>query len=256
MSGTSAVASLVLALRFLTIVPVPGGRTSEGPAALGRAAWWFPPVGLALGLVLAGAELGLRLVFPPLLAAMLVVTLWKVLTGGLHLDGLADCLDGLAGRDAAQRLAIMRDSRIGVLGAVGLILAVLLSLVALAELPGPARTPALLLAPVVGRLAPLLAGAVFPAATPSTGSGDAFMASLPRAAGLLHAAVVLTLGGVLLGPRGVAMVMTGLVVAMMWSAFLVRRLGGMTGDGLGAGVELAELGVLLAAAAQAPLTGG
>jgi len=255
-SATSAVASFVVALRFLTIVPVRGGRESAGPAALGRAAWWFPPVGLGLGLILAAADRVLLLVYPPLLAAMLVVTLWKVLTGGLHLDGLADCLDGLAGRDAAQRLAIMRDSRIGVYGAGGLILAVLLSLVALAELPGPARTSALLLAPVVGRLAPLLAGAVFPAATPSTGSGDAFMASLPRAAGLLHGAVVLILAGVLLGPRGIAMVVTGLVAAMIWSAFLVRRLGGITGDGLGAGVELAEVGVLLAASAHAPLTGG
>jgi adenosylcobinamide-GDP ribazoletransferase len=253
--GASAVASLVLALRFLTIVPVPG-RESAGPAALGRAAWWFPPLGLALGLALAGVDRALLLVFPSLVAAALVVALWKVLTGGLHLDGLADGLDGLAGRDAAQRLAIMRDSRIGVFGVVGLILALLLSFAALAELSPPARASALLLAPVVGRLAPLLAGAVFPPATPSTGSGDAFMASLPRAAGLLHGAVVLILAGLLLGPRGIAMVVTGLVAALIWSAFLVRRLGGMTGDGLGAGVELAELGVLLAAAADVRLSGG
>lgn len=254
MSGASAVASLVLALRFLTIVPMPG-RASAGPAALGRAAWWFPPVGLALGLVLAGADRALLLVFPSLLAAALVVTLWKVLTGGLHLDGLADGLDGLAGRDAAHRLAIMRDSRIGVFGAVGVILALLLSLVALAELPAPARAAALVLAPVVGRLAPLLTGALFPAATPSSGAGDAFMASLPCAAGLLYGAVVVILAGFLLGPRGVAMVATGVAAAMIWSAFLVRRVGGLTGDGLGAGVELAELGVLLAASADVRLTG-
>lgn len=255
MSGASAVGSLVRALRFLTIVPVPGREGTE-PAALGRAAWWFPPVGLALGLVLAGADRALLLVFPPLLVAMLVVTLWKVLTGGLHLDGLADCLDGLAGRDAVHRLAIMRDSRIGVFGAMGLMLALLVSLVALAGLSGPARAAALLLAPAVGRVAPLLVGAVFPVATPSIGSGDAFMASLPRVAGLVHGAAVLVFGALLLGPRGVAMVVTGLVTAMIWSAFLARRLGGLTGDGLGAGVELAELGVLLAASAGAPLRGG
>ena len=254
MSGASTVASLVLALRFLTIVPVPG-RASAGPAALGRAAWWFPPVGLALGLVLAGADRALLLVFPPFLAAALVVTLWKVLTGGLHLDGLADGLDGLAGRDAAHRLAIMRDSRIGVFGAAGVILALLLSLVALAELPAPARASALVLAPVVGRLAPLLAGVVFPAATPSSGAGDAFMASLPRGAALLSGVVVLIFAGLVLGPRGVAMVATGVAAAMIWSAFLVHRVGGLTGDGLGGGVELAELGVLLAASADLRLTG-
>ena len=212
-------------------------------------------MGLALGLVLAGADRALLLVFPSLLTAALVVTLWKVLTGGLHLDGLADGLDGLAGRDAAHRLAIMRDSRIGVFGAVGVILALLLSLVALAELPAPARAAALVLAPVVGRLAPLLTGALFPAATPSSGAGDAFMASLPRAAGLLSGAVVVILVGFLLGPRGVAMVATGVAAAMIWSGFLVRRVGGLTGDGLGAGVELAELGVLLAASADVRLTG-
>lgn len=255
MSGSGAMGSLVQALRFLTMVPVPG-RQSTGPSALGRAAWWFPPVGLALGLVLAGADRVLLLVFPSLLAAALVVTLWKVLTGGLHLDGLADCLDGLAGRDAAQRLSIMRDSRIGVFGAGALVLALLLSVAALAELPGPARASALILAPVVGRLAPLLVGAVFRAATPATGAGGAFTASLPRAAGLVHGALLLILAGSLLGPRGIAMVMTGLVVALIWSAFLVRRLGGITGDVLGAGVELAELGVLLAGSARTVLSGG
>ena len=255
MSGNGAVATLIVALRFLTVVPVPG-RESAGPGALGRAAWWFPPVGLALGLVLAGADRALSLVFPPLLAATLVVTFWKILTGGLHLDGLADCLDGLAGRDAAHRLAIMRDSRIGVFGALGLILAVLLSLVALAGLPAPARASALLLAPVVGRLAPLLAGVLFSAATPSAGAGADFLASLPRAAALLHGAVVLVLAGFLLGSGGIAMVVTGLVAALAWSAFTVRRVGGITGDGLGAGVEVAELGVLLAATANVSLTGG
>ena len=255
MRGAGAAASLVLALRFLTIVPVPG-REGAGAAALGRAAWWFPPVGLGLGLLLAGADRALSLAFPPLLAAVLVLTLWKVLTGGLHLDGLADCLDGLAGRDIAHRLAIMRDSRVGVFGAVGLMFAVLLSVVALGALSGPARTCALLLAPVVGRLAPLLAGAVFPAATPSAGSGAAFVASLPRAAGLLHAAAVLILAALLLGGGGIALVLSGLAAALAGSLFLVRRLGGLTGDGLGAGVELAELGVLLAASARVQLTGG
>lgn len=248
-------ASLVLALRFLTIVPVPG-HESTGPGALGRAAWWFPPVGLALGLVLVGADRALLLVFPPLLAAMLVVILWKALTGGLHLDGLADCLDGLAGRDPAHRVAIMRDSRIGVFGAVGLVFAIALSLAAMAALPGAARASTLLLAPVVGRLAPLVTGAVFSAATPSAGSGDAFISALPRAAGFVHAALVLLLGFLLAGPRGIAMVSAGLLTALIWSAFLVRRLGGLTGDGLGAGVELAELGVLLAASADGRVAGG
>jgi adenosylcobinamide-GDP ribazoletransferase len=99
--------SLILALRFLTIIPVPG-QESAGPSALGRAAWWFPVVGLLLGIGLAIVGRAADALFPPLVAAALVVTGWKAVTGGIHLDGLADCLDGLAGRDPARRLAIMR----------------------------------------------------------------------------------------------------------------------------------------------------
>ena len=103
---------LILAVRYLTIVPLPG-RAAHNVDALGRAAGWFPIVGLGLGLVLVGVERVASVLFPSLLAALLTVTAWKVLTGGLHLDGLADCLDGLVGRDAEHRLSIMRDSRIG-----------------------------------------------------------------------------------------------------------------------------------------------
>src|SRR5262245_56761816 len=117
--------SLILAVRFLTIVPIPG-REARGPGALGRAARWFPSVGLVLGGALAALDRGLALAFPTSLSAVLVVAAWKASTGGIHLDGLADSLDGLGGHDTEQRLAIMRDSRIGVFGAAGLILSLLI----------------------------------------------------------------------------------------------------------------------------------
>jgi adenosylcobinamide-GDP ribazoletransferase len=252
--GGRALEGLVLAFRFLTLVPVPG-REAEGTGALGRAGWWFPVVGLGLGLVLAVADRVLAWVFPPLLGALLVVSLWKVLTGGIHLDGLADCLDGLAGRDVAQRLAIMRDSRVGVYGALGIVVVFLVSLVVLAELPQWLRAAVLVLAPVTGRIAPLLAGALLPAATPLDGIGGAFVASVSRAAGPVLAAGVLALAGALVGVWAMAAVVAGLGLALLGSALVARRLGGITGDGLGASVELGELGVLLAAAAQARLGG-
>src|SRR5947207_3423551 len=150
-------------MRYLTIVPVPGGG-AHGLAALGRAAPWFPGVGLALGAVLVGVERLTSTVFSPLLAALLTVTVWKVLTGGLHLDGLADCLAGLAGRDAAHRLGIMRDSRLGAFGAIGLILFLLLEIGALVELPADARWRALLVLPAVGRATPPLLARCFASA--------------------------------------------------------------------------------------------
>ena len=96
----------VRAVRYLTIVPMPG-RPSAGPGEIGQAALWFPVVGLILGITLAGVDFVTARLFPGLLGALLTVTAWKLLTGGLHLDGLADCLDGLVGRDREHRLAIM-----------------------------------------------------------------------------------------------------------------------------------------------------
>ena len=243
-------ASLILAVRFLTIVPVPG-REAAGPGALGRAAWWFPVVGLVLGAALGALDRVLGRLFPPLLAALLVVSVWKVATGGIHLDGLADCLDGFGGPDVERRLAIMQDSRIGVFGAAGLVLCFLIALSALAELPPSARAGSLLLAPVVGRLSPLLVGAWFAAATPQKGSGADFLRALSPWAGPAHLALAAGLAALLFGVAGLVAVAVALAGVLGWSALLAWRLGGVTGDVLGGGVELGELGVLLATAALA-----
>jgi adenosylcobinamide-GDP ribazoletransferase len=252
--GGGALPGLVLAVRFLTIVPVPGVEAA-GPGALGRAAWWFPLVGLGLGVVLALADRAFALLFPPLVGAVLVVSCWKALTGGLHLDGLADCLDGLGGRDVAHRLAIMRDSRIGAFGTLGLLLGLLLTVAALAELPAPVRASVLLLAPAVGRATPALAGRLFRPATPLEGAGADFVGALPRAAGVAHVLGVVALGVLLLGVPGAPLALAGPALGLVGTALLARRLNGVTGDVLGAGVELSELGVLLAASAAARLGG-
>jgi len=240
--------SLVLAVHFLTIVRLPV-READGPGALGRAGVWFPAVGLALGAVIAGADHALRLALPPLVAAVLVVAAWKILTGGLHLDGLADCLDGLGARRPEDRLRVMRDSRLGAFGATGLVLALLLAVSLVAELPVAIRAAALVLAPAAARAVPPLAGAALPAATPGEGRGAAFLVGLPRAAGIL--AVVALAALALLGGgawAGVA-VAAGGALGLAWCAAFARRLGGLTGDVLGGAVEVAELAALLGATA-------
>jgi adenosylcobinamide-GDP ribazoletransferase len=237
------VTSLALALRYLTILPVPAGAHVE-PTTLGRAVPWFPLVGLALGLVVASGEWLASLLFPPLLDALLAVTLWKLLTGGLHLDGLADCLDGVVGRDVADRLRIMRDSRIGAFGAVGLILFLLLEVAAVSELAAAVRGRALAAAPAIARALPPLVGWMFQAATP-LGQGAMFRAGLTRAGVIASMA----LGGVIalavLGPAGLAAFALAAVVSLGLGWYAARKLGGVTGDVLGAVVEVAELIVLL-----------
>lgn len=246
--GPLAIRGLITAVRFLSIIPVPG-RALEGPEALGRAAGWFPPVGLALGGLLWLAHRLLWLLFPPLLAALLVLVAWKLLTGGIHLDGLADSLDGLTGKNPAERLTIMSDSRIGVFGALGLMVVLLIGFLALAELPAALRDKVLLLAPAVGRLTPLHLARAFAPATPGRGSGAAFMKAVTPAALGIGASVVAGAAGVILWPWGLVAAGAGIALAWYVGRFLSHRLGGLTGDGLGAAVEVGELGVLLAFAA-------
>jgi adenosylcobinamide-GDP ribazoletransferase len=240
------VSGLLVAARYLTIVPLPG--RDVGLAALGRAAPWFPVVGLALGLVLTVIDVVVSRLFPPLLAGLLVVTGWKLLTGGLHLDGLADCLDGLVGRDPAHRLAIMQDSRIGALGAVGLILFLLLEVSALAEIVAPLRWRALVVAPAIGRTMPPLLARLFPAAR-AHGHGAAFRAGLrpTSAPSALVLGVLVAVAG--LGPPGVVAAAVGALVAVALGGFLATRLSGLTGDALGASIETTELVVLLTVSA-------
>jgi adenosylcobinamide-GDP ribazoletransferase len=233
---------LVLAIRYLTIVPLPGqGDTTRG---LGGAAAWFPVVGVTLGLLLAGVDQVVTRLFSSLLSALLTVTVWKGLTGGLHLDGLADCLDGLMGHDREQRLAIMRDSRIGTFGAVGLVLFLMLEVAALTDLPAAQRWRLLVAAPAVARAVPPLLARCFSAAR-AEGQGAAFVAGV-RVGGATVALVVgLLVSVIVLGGVGLGAAVVALLIAVIVAAVMARRLGGLTGDVLGAAVEAAELALLL-----------
>jgi adenosylcobinamide-GDP ribazoletransferase len=241
------VSGLLVAARYLTIVPVPG--PAHAPLeALGRSAAWFPVVGLGLGLLLVLVDRLTSWLFSPLLAALLTVTVWKLVTGGVHLDGLADCLDGLVGRDAEHRLAIMRDSRIGAFGAVGLILFLMLEIVALAELVPPVRGSALFAAPVIARATPALLASLFRPAR-ADGHGAAFHVGVRPSAIVIGLAAAVAAAVFTLGGLGVATVAAGVVMAVAVGAFVAARLGGVTGDVLGAAVEITEVAVLLTVSA-------
>jgi len=240
------VTRLTVAARYLTIVPIPGAAaSSEGP---GAAAAWFPIVGLAIGALLFVVDDVASALFFPSLAAALVVAAWKTVTGGLHLDGLADCLDGSMGRDAEHRLAIMRDSRIGAFGAIGLVLVVILMVAAVAGLDPSMRGRALLVAPVVARAVPPILARVFPAV--ASGQGAAFRMDLPPRAPVIAGVTAVLVAAALLGARGVAACVIAAIVAFVFGRLMTRRLGGVTGDVHGAAIELTELSVLLVAAAR------
>ncbi|MBE9525281.1 MAG: adenosylcobinamide-GDP ribazoletransferase, partial [Chloroflexi bacterium] len=140
--------SLIASFQFLTIIPTIVRRKFT-PQEMGRAAGWFPLVGLALGALLYGLSRVLNLIFPLPVVAVLVLATWLVLTRGLHFDGFLDICDGLfGGFTPERRLEIMRDSRVGAFGVAGGVLLLLMKYAAMISLP---NLSGLLLAPVMGR---------------------------------------------------------------------------------------------------------
>jgi adenosylcobinamide-GDP ribazoletransferase len=215
---------------FLTRLPVGGGALSA------RSALWFPLVGAAVGATVGAAAIGLAGVLPPLLAAVLAVALELVLTGALHADGLADSADGLGGRDRDRALAIMRDHALGAYGASALVLVLIAKSLALAEQPD--------LLPViaaygVSRAAALPLAAALPYAR-CAGAGRA-LDGLPPAV----AAGGVALAAVVAIPAPETLVAGALVVAAVWW-LARRRLDGVTGDVLGAAIELTATAALIA----------
>lgn len=236
--------SLLFALSFLTSIPIRTPAPQHGD--LGRAGIWFPIVGLLLGALLAGAHYALNQIFSPLLSAALSVALWALLTGGLHLDGLADCGDGLlAAVSPERRLEIMRDPRLGTFGGAALILQLLLKTFAIAALPVPSIV-AFLLAPSIARWLILIVAAQ-PSARPG-GMGDAFKHGLTRSV-YLGAAIIPIVLIVLSGGRAIIAALLVHIVAWGIIRLTRSRLGGVTGDVFGLTVEVSELMVLLVFAA-------
>jgi adenosylcobinamide-GDP ribazoletransferase len=246
---------------LFTVIPVGATARIGRPEAAG-AIRWLPVTGLVVALpgagVLLAAEAGGHGIARRLLAAVLAVGVLAVLSGGLHLDGLADTADGLGSRrDAGEALAIMRRSDIGPFGVVALLLMLLIQVTALAALsPGAVDAMALATAAVTGRVAVVLAtGPGSPAARPD-GLGALVTASTSTAVRLAAAAALLAavaLGGVLLGGGWLAWhaliaVVVGLLAADLLRRAARRKLGGLTGDVFGALVEVGSTTTLLALA--------
>ena len=243
---------LRIALSFLTVLPV--GRSLPCDATrLARSMALFPAVGLLLGLLLAVSNWALQLILPPLVVAPLVVLLLIRLTGALHLDGLADLADGLAsGRDRATRLRIMKDSRIGAIGAVALVMALLLKVVAIYSLPLELQSAALVLMPASGRWLQVLLSALCDYARPEGGTAGAFVDNVGKPQALFASLTLVVAALILLGWPGVWLLLGLGVLAVSARRYLERQLGGVTGDALGAATEVAEITTLLLVLALHP----
>lgn len=239
--------AFVVAVRFLTRLPVPAVAADDDD--IGRALVFFPVVGLMVGLILVAAASLLAAWLSAPLVGVAVVTLLATLTGGLHLDGVADVFDGLGGShgDRARALGIMRDSRIGAHGAVAVMLVLLTKVLAVTQIVQHRELRWLALSPSIARWAVLPLVVYFPYVR-ETGLGKTFTErGSSREIGGATACVVLLL--MWTRGHGGGAALAALAVTLLFALWMQRRLGGMTGDVYGAAIELAEVAFLVAAGA-------
>ncbi len=235
------------AVAFLTRLP--GGAHPSGNEAIARSVPYFPVVGLLVGALGAGTFWAGTQIFTPAIGAVLSLMVTALVTGGLHEDGLADSMDALAGGwDREQRMEIFKDSRHGTFGVLSLVLISLLKFSALVTLTGKTAVLVIVASHVIGRSAAVMTMAVLPPAR-ADGLGAEYGKTLPLLPTIVAAAWGLTAAVGAFGvsaPVAVAAVMMSSLVVSAWA---MRKIGGATGDILGAVEQVAECAVLLTAAA-------
>ncbi len=225
------------ALQFLTRLPTPHVSNSE-PADLARSAVWFPVVGAIIGLGLAAAVWAGGYA-SPWIGALFGVLIWVWITGGLHLDGLADVADalGAAHRSPNRFVEVAHDPHVGANGVIAIVLQLMAKLVLLAQIPQSQALLALILVPVWARWGPLAWSLMLPPL--SQGLGERFSQEITRARVAAYG-VALTLISAWLAP----ILIGALVIVVIIAAYWKYRLGGLTGDCLGASIEIMETALL------------
>jgi adenosylcobinamide-GDP ribazoletransferase len=238
---------LRLAAAFLTILPA-GPAEAASSEDVAASFGWFPLVGFGIGLALCGIDRMLAQVFDNGMRALLVVLILTTLTGGLHLDGLADTADALsAGNDRERVLQILRDSRIGSFGAIALIFVIVMKVFALAGSAGSQRYAALYMAPGLGRWA-MVAMASGLDYLRAEGAG-AVMLSRDRRRNLKVATITAVIALIpLVMMHALRACVIAAIATLAMRSFYRRWIGGVTGDLIGAAGEIVETAVLIAAA--------
>jgi adenosylcobinamide-GDP ribazoletransferase len=234
----------LIAMQFLTIIPLPFSVRCE-EKDLGRSMSFFPLAGLTLGALLVGLNHILSGFFPRGIVDLLLIVALSVITGILHLDGLADVCDAFAARGGKDRfLAIMKDSHTGAAGAVGLILALLLKYEALLYIPADVKRQALFCFPMLARFAQVQM-AVGSQKARSDGLGTVFVGGAGWIQMLIAVATTLAFSFLILGITGLWLFIAAYIFTWGLKAWFHRKVGGVTGDIIGFTNELNEILCLL-----------
>ena len=234
--------SFMAALSFLTIIPVPR-RWADSAGRLESGFIYFPPVGLLLGVLTALLFKASYCLLPLLPACVLAVIFMVAVSGGLHMDGLADTADGFfSARPRERILEIMKDSRIGTMGVIAVVSVLILKIALLASVPPRFIWGTLLLMPLAGRSAILIQMALLSYVRAETGGiASVFNHRSARGAAFGGAVLLLISGWFIADWRGLVAGFAALFLAAAFSGYVYRKIGGYTGDTLGAGCELIEL---------------
>ncbi|MFX4260817.1 adenosylcobinamide-GDP ribazoletransferase [Pelotomaculum propionicicum] len=237
--------SLIFALQHLTRLPLPHVTFDE--ASCGRATAFFPVAGAVIGAVMAAVAWAAGLYLPINLQASLLIVLMVVLTGGIHLDGFMDSIDGLfSGRPRERKLEIMRDSRVGAFGVIGAICLLLFKFNLLAGIPGHVLVKLLVAVPAISRWNMTLAVFVFPYAR-QEGLGTIYKKYCGKKEMLLATVLAGAAAATALGLHGALLMALGGFITYLAGSKISKELGGLTGDIYGFINELSEVLLLLAA---------
>ena len=238
---------IALAMQFMTRVPI--WFRGLDPARLNRASAWFPIVGLFVGGLGATCY---TLVVPHLgrsVTALVVVLVMIIVTGGLHEDGLADCADAFGGGWTREdRLRILKDSRIGSFGAIALVLSLGARIMLLATLPAPSVLNYLVSAQVLARWTPLPLGAILQSARGPESQGGRIAGKIPWFAAALGTVLAAAAVGYFLRLSAWQPILAVVAVAVLSGVYYQRRIGGVTGDCMGATIQISEIAVYLCGA--------
>lgn len=233
------------ALTFLTRIPVPGNY-EYSIDDFHRSIFYFPVIGAIIGGILAGSWLLLIKFFPVPIVAALLLFIHVLLTGGLHLDGLMDTVDGVyGGRTREDKLAIMKDVHAGAFGVIGVVLVLLLKFSIYTQL-NQSLILFLVVAPVMGRQTLVWLQVLFPYAR-KQGMGKLFNGYASISIVAITTGITLMILVFLLQTSGIIIFLTTGIFAMLLATSLTKMLGGLTGDTYGTACELTEAFTLLVA---------
>jgi adenosylcobinamide-GDP ribazoletransferase len=231
---------LLAALRFLTILPIPGTWGTAEVDLAGSVAF-FPVVGLLLGVAAVAFAWAAGQVAPPMIVAALVVIAMMSFSGCLHMDGLSDSADGLlSSRSRERMLEIMKDSHVGPMGVIAVVCVLLLKFAALSSLEPAKVWPAVLLMPLAGRAAICLHVAFLPYARPS-GLAAVFCRSRHTLAAIWAVALLTGVAYAVLQWRGLIVSVACVAITLLLAVYVRVKLGGATGDTFGAVCEIVEI---------------